>query len=150
MGLVEAEELARLPGTVAIAVPDLALEVLVAAEEDGTRLGSQHHHQDRLGLAESGEVVEAAVPAVVVVRIGIARALGRGGQDHHAIAQRFREPRAARLEGLNLQGIFESHVVILLFGAGACSRIIAASSRSPEASRRAATRAISAGRFWDS
>jgi hypothetical protein len=91
--LVEAEMLAGELGAVAESVPDLALEVLLAAEKDGARLVAQHHDEHRFGLAEAGEVVEAAVPPVVVVGIGVARALRRGGQDHDAVLEGFREAR---------------------------------------------------------
>src|SRR5258707_15530480 len=100
MRLVEAEAVARELWPVAEAVPDLALQVLLAAKEDRARLGIEHHHQHRLRFAEAGEVVEAAVPAIVVVAVGVARALGRGRKDHHAGAEGARQPRPALAETL--------------------------------------------------
>ena len=54
MRLVEAEDLARRVGAVAKAVPDLALLVLLAAEQDvAVAVGSGDERDDRLGLRES-------------------------------------------------------------------------------------------------
>src|SRR6185503_1239991 len=148
---VEAEVLAGELGSVTEPVPDLALDVFLAAEKDGARVAAAHrHHEDGLGLAESGEVIEAAVPPVLVVGVGVAGSLGRGAQHHDAVAQFLGEARAAFPEMLNLQGVFELHAVILPFAAGACCRMSEASSASPEASRRSITRGISTGRFCDS
>ena len=88
--LVEAERFARRLGAVAEAVPQLALRVLLAAEEDRLRRRARDEHQHRLGLGEAGEVIEIAVEAVEVVAVAVAHALGRGRHD--------REPGADPLE----------------------------------------------------
>ena len=81
MRLVEAEALARRLRPVAEAVPDLALRVLLAAEQDALAARAGDDHQHRFGLGEAGEVVEVAVEAVGIVRVAVAHALGRG-RDH--------------------------------------------------------------------
>ena len=97
-------------GTVAETVPDLALDVFLAAEEDRARFFPQHQDQHRLGLAKAGEVIEAAVPPVVVVAVGVARALGRGRDGDDALAEVASEPGAAFAERLGVDGMFELHV----------------------------------------
>jgi hypothetical protein len=64
---------------VAVAVPDLPLDVLAAAEQQALGGVAGHQHQHRLGLTEAGEVIEVAVEAVAVVGVAVAHALGCGG-----------------------------------------------------------------------
>ncbi len=113
IGLVESEHLGGERRAVAEAVPDLALEVFLAAEKDRARLRAERHREDRLGLAEAGEVEEAAVPAIVVVGVGVAVALGRRRQDHDAGTEGLRELRAALAQMLDGQGGVEFHALIL-------------------------------------
>ena len=105
--LVEAEGLARRVGAPAVAVPDLAFLVLLAAEEDLLRLLARHQHDHRLGFAEGGEVVEVAVVAVGVVGVAVAHALGGGGQDGDAAAgglHALQQAGAAGAEGGGVDG----------------------------------------------
>ncbi len=79
---VEAEDLARSVGAVTEAVPDLALRVLVAAEQHLSRIASLacgNEDDDRLGFRKTGEVVEMAVRPIGIVRVGVADRLGCGG-----------------------------------------------------------------------
>ena len=88
--LVEAERLARRLRAVAEALPQLALRMLLAAEEDRLRARARDQHQHRLGLGKSGEVIEIAVEAVEVIAVAVAHPLGRRRHD--------REPGADPLE----------------------------------------------------
>ena len=77
------------------AVPNFALQILVAAKQNVARLFAQHNRQHRLRLTETGEVIKMTVPAIVVMRIRIARRLRRRGQQHDAFFQVFGESLAA-------------------------------------------------------
>ena len=86
---VEAERLACGLGAMTETVPDFALDILLATEQDALRLaaariGHQHHHRLRLG--EAGQVVEVAVVAVRVFGVAVARGFRRGRNDRDAAA----------------------------------------------------------------
>ena len=81
MRLVEAEDLLRRIGTVAEAVPDLALLVLLAAEQDvPVAVGPGDQRDDRLRLGKAGQVVEiAVVPIRITASRGCAATSGAVG-----------------------------------------------------------------------
>ena len=81
---VDAEHRRRGIGAEAIAVPDLALDVLGPADERGPAVGLDH--QPGAGLGEAGEVVEVAAVAIRMVVVAVALALRRGRHDRHAAA----------------------------------------------------------------
>ena len=78
---VEAEALARGLGPVAVAVPDLALLVAAAAEEQRLRRASGDDHQRRVRLGEAAQVIEVAVEAVGEMRVAVTHSLRRCGND---------------------------------------------------------------------
>jgi hypothetical protein len=83
--LVEAEDLARRIGAVAKAVPDLALLVLLPAEQQlpvAVRPGDQRH--DGIGLGKAGQIIEIAVVPVRKLGVAVARDLGRRGHQGEA------------------------------------------------------------------
>jgi hypothetical protein len=81
---VDAEALRRRGAAEADAVPDLALGVLLAADEG--RAAVAPDQQPRPGLVEAGQVVEVAVVAVRMVVVGVALAFRCGRQDRDAAA----------------------------------------------------------------
>jgi hypothetical protein len=89
VGLVEGETLARGLRAVAKPVPDLALLVALAAEQDAAALRGEHEHCLRLG--EAAEVIEVAVEAVGEMRVAVAQALGGGRHERHALADGLRQ-----------------------------------------------------------
>jgi hypothetical protein len=91
VGLVEGEALARGLRAVAKPVPDLALLVALAAEQDAAALRGEH--ELRLRLGEAAEVIEVAVEAVGEMRVAVAQALGSGRHERHA--SRWPAPGAA-------------------------------------------------------
>jgi hypothetical protein len=93
-GFVDAERRGRGLGAEAVAVPDLALQVLRRAEQRGAAVARQH--QPGVGLGEAGQVIEVAVVPVQEVGVAVARALGRGRDDGDAVLAELRgEARAA-------------------------------------------------------
>ena len=93
VGLVEGKALARGRGPVAEAVPDLALLVSLATEENALSLRGQHEHG--FGLGKAGEVVEMAVEAVREVRVAVAHALRSRRHDGHPFGHGLRKAPAA-------------------------------------------------------
>ena len=86
---VETEDLARCVRPVTKAIPDLALDVLVPAEQDlpGIALvltGEQQN--DRLGFGKSGHIIEITVWPIRKMRIRVADRLGRGRNRRDAAA----------------------------------------------------------------
>src|SRR5262245_22070519 len=85
MRLVEAEDLARRIGTVAEAVPYLALFVLLAAEQQmPIAVGIRDQRDRRFGLGKPGHVIEITVVTERVIRIAVARHLGRSRHESEA------------------------------------------------------------------
>ena len=82
-GLVETELFARRLRTVTEAVPDFALDILVAAEQHAAPLLTGELHQHRLRLGKAGQVMKRAVVTVRKMGIGIACQLRRGRQYRH-------------------------------------------------------------------
>ena len=82
MRRVEAEDFARGVGTVAKAVPDLALRVLLAAEQDlPVAVGAGDEHDHRFGLRKPRQVVRIAVVAIrIVANRGCAAPRARSGR----------------------------------------------------------------------
>ena len=102
MRLLEAEALARRFRAIAKAVPYLALDVALAAEEQRF---TADEDERRLGLDEPRQVIEIAVEAIGVVAVAVAQLLGRGGDDGDAFAHERGEPVAARrVEGKMVSG----------------------------------------------
>ncbi len=84
--VVHAERCHRALGADARTVPALAFEVTLAAEQDrlaGRTAGDQREHRVRLG--EPGQIVEIAVLPVWIVRVVVAHAFRRGGDDHDRV-----------------------------------------------------------------
>ncbi len=71
-------------GTKTVAIPDLAFQILFAAEQDGLWFISSNQHQHRFRLNEAAQVIKVAVVAVAIMRVGIARHFRRGGDDGDA------------------------------------------------------------------
>jgi hypothetical protein len=78
---VEAERGARAFGSMAETIPDFAFLVFFTAEEDALRCVPRDQNENSLGFAETGEIVEVAVVPVRVVRIAVAHALRRRGNE---------------------------------------------------------------------
>ena len=79
--LVKSEDLARGIGTIAKAVPDFALLVLVPAKKDLLRVAfrrASYKNDNRFGLRETAQVVKMTVRPVRVMGIGVAYRLRRG------------------------------------------------------------------------
>ena len=85
VGLVEPERVARGVGAVAKALPNLALLVLITAEEDGFRSPAADQHDHRFRFGKTGEVPEVAVEAVGMVRVTVAHAFRRCRDDGDAV-----------------------------------------------------------------
>jgi hypothetical protein len=115
--LVETEYLARRIRTVAKAVPDLALRVLVPAEQrllGIARLASRDKNDHCFGLGKPRQIRKMAVGPIGVVRVRVADRLRRGGDSRYAavglLAHSGNEPRAALtvlLVGVLHRGKFE-------------------------------------------
>ena len=84
MGLVHRELLAGRVRAVAKAIPDLALRILLATQQDRARGVTGDQQQQRLGFAETGQIVEVAVVTIAVMRVPIADHFGR--RRHHCDA----------------------------------------------------------------
>jgi len=84
---IETKRLFRAIGTVAKAIPDFLLDILVAAKQDGLRRAARHQDQNCFRFGKAGQVVEVAVGAIGKGGIPIAHALGRGGDDGHTTAR---------------------------------------------------------------
>jgi hypothetical protein len=80
---------------VAVAVPDFAFFVLLAAEQDGFRLFAADQHDDGLRFREAGQVPEVAVEAVGMVRVAVADDFRRGRHDGDAVAMALQQALAA-------------------------------------------------------
>ena len=86
--LVEAEDLARGVGAETKAVPDLALLVLVAAEQDlPVAVGPGDQRNDRFRFGKAGQVIEIAVVPVREMRVAVAQRLGRGRHERESTAR---------------------------------------------------------------
>ena len=87
MGFVEAENLLRGVGSVAKAIPDLALFVLVAAEQHvAIAVGVRDQSDDRFGFGKSRQIVEIAVVSKRKERVAIARNFRRRRHERNAAA----------------------------------------------------------------
>ena len=95
VGGVEAEGGFRGFRAVAVAVPDFALFVLFAAEQDGFRFLAADQHDDRFRFREAGQVPEVAVEAVEVMRVAVADDFRRRRHDGDAVADDFQQALAA-------------------------------------------------------
>ena len=87
VGFVDAEGFTRGRRPVAEAVPDFALDVLLAAEQQRARRLAADQHQRRLGFRESGEVPEIAVETVRVQGIAITHTFRRGWDEGDTVAE---------------------------------------------------------------
>ena len=85
-GFVHPENARHIARPEPAAVPDLALDVLLLAEQEAAPVRREHEHCVR--LSETRQVVKVAVIAVGVVAVGVALPLGRGRHDRHAAARR--------------------------------------------------------------
>ena len=95
-------------GAQAVAVPDFALQILGLAKQRAVPLGREHQHCTRLGKA--GQVVEVAVVPVDEVRVAVARAFRRGGDDGDAASTQHRSEAGT---ALGVDGLRCIHVYIL-------------------------------------
>ena len=87
MRFVEAENLLRGVGSVTKSIPDLALFVLVAAEQHVTiAVRSRNQRDDRFGFGKSRQIVKVAVVPKREERIAIARDFRRGRHERNAAA----------------------------------------------------------------
>ncbi len=102
VGRVDAERLGRRFDAQPLAVPDLALAVARAQEQHGPLARVlRREHEQRLGLAEAGQVVEVGVGAVGVLGVGVAQRVRRGREEHDALAEPFEHRRAPPREGVH-------------------------------------------------
>jgi hypothetical protein len=92
VGLVEAEGLLCAFGPVTEAVPDLALQILVPAEQQSAWRIACDEYAHRLRLREAGQVKEIAVEAVRVVGVTIPQPLWRGRDHRNAALHLLRQP----------------------------------------------------------
>ena len=83
---VEAELFGGRVGADPVAVPDLAFQVLAAAEQDAAVFGARDQDQPGLGFGKTGQVEEVAVEAERELGVAIADEFTRGGQDRDAAA----------------------------------------------------------------
>eukprot|EP01022_Parablepharisma_sp_SALTPOND_P033110 TRINITY_DN881_c1_g1_i15.p1 TRINITY_DN881_c1_g1~~TRINITY_DN881_c1_g1_i15.p1 ORF type:complete len:1351 (-),score=485.80 TRINITY_DN881_c1_g1_i15:36729-40781(-) len=125
VGSIQGEELLGSLRAMAVTVPDLAFQVLVATEQDAAVFLAGHQHQHRLGFGEAGQVVEVAVMAIRIVGIAVAHHLGRGRDDGYAATgflQAGDQARAARGErsGVEAHGRFPC---VGWFRASSCSMV---------------------------
>ena len=93
IGFIELEDFLGHGRTEPETVPDFTFQILVAAEQDVARLLAQGDGNHGFGLAEAGQIIKVAVPAVVVVRIGVARALMRSRHQQQSFFQDFCQSR---------------------------------------------------------
>src|ERR1700694_87178 len=105
--LVKPEDFARGVGTIAKAVPDFALRVLVPAKKDLLRVAFRragNKNNNRFGLRKTAQVVKMTVRPVRIMGIGVAYRLrcGRNGGDTASAPPPPLRARAgaARLRGL--------------------------------------------------
>ena len=97
-GLVDTQRGHGRLGTQPVAVPDLALEVLGLAEQRALPIALEH--QARVGLGETGQVIEVAVMPVKEIRVAIALAQRRRGDDGHGLGSQLGSQARAAL-GIN-------------------------------------------------
>jgi hypothetical protein len=85
MRLVEAEDLARRIGPVAKAVPDLALLIFLATEQQMTvPVVAGDERDDGFRFRKARDVIEIAVVTVREHRVAVAHGLGSGRHEGHA------------------------------------------------------------------
>ena len=106
-GFIETESLARSRRAVAESVPGFPLLVLLAAEKDSPGVLPADHHEHGLGFRKTGQVPKITVEAERVVRVAVAHALWRGGNDGDAVADAFEQGGTAFGE------MFVAHVFCL-------------------------------------
>ena len=94
MALVEMKLFPRPLGSIAKAVPDFALDVLVATEQYASAVVTRNQHQHRFRLGKTGQIVKIAVVAIGIMRVAIARSFGRRRDDGDAALHALRQPRA--------------------------------------------------------
>jgi hypothetical protein len=88
MGVVEAEMRRGGLGAVALALPDLVLDIARPAEEQGTVGSAGDQHQPRVRLGKAGQVEEIAVVPVRILGVAVADGFRGGRQDGDAAALR--------------------------------------------------------------
>ena len=76
IGLIKTESIACRFGTVAEAVPDFALGILFAAEQNRFLILAADQDDDRFRLGKAREIPEVAVETVGVVGVAVAQAFG--------------------------------------------------------------------------
>lgn len=82
-------------GAVAVAVPDFALFMLFAAEEDGFRPLAADQYNHRFRFREAGQVPEVAVETVKMVGVAVADDFRRRRHDGDTVADGFEQALAA-------------------------------------------------------
>src|SRR2546426_7788677 len=85
IGLIETKGGPCALRAVAHALPELALRIAFAAEENRSGLLSREEDQHRLGLGEPAQVVEIAVESVKIIAVAIADSLRCGWNDRGAL-----------------------------------------------------------------
>ena len=80
---------------VAVAIPDFALFMLFAAEQDGFRFFAADQHDDRFRFREASQIPEVAVEAERVVRVAVADDFGCRRDDGDTVTDGFQQAFAA-------------------------------------------------------
>ena len=94
-GLIKAELLLRGIGTIAVAVPDLAFQILFAAKQDRFIFNSGNQYQHCFRFPKTGQVIKIAAMAIVIMRVGIARHFRCGGDYRDAVLHLLEQTGAA-------------------------------------------------------
>src|SRR3989338_891670 len=95
VSLIETESFACGVRAITMTIPDFALQILLAAKQYRPGGFSRNHHQHRFRLGEAAQVIKAAVVAVGIMGITVARDFRRGGDDGDAVLHAVQQTGAA-------------------------------------------------------